>query len=141
EARLALQITGQPSLHVSGRDGLMSARAEADRTATVPVVVRNTGAAPAEGVELSGTAPSGWRVEFEPARIERIAAGEQAEVQARITPSARSLAGDYMAAIRARTEGQSASGDFRITVATSSTWGIIGVAVIAIAVLILVGAV
>ncbi|MEI2417783.1 NEW3 domain-containing protein [Orrella sp. JC864] len=141
QADLALQIVGQPTLQVSGRDGLMSARAQADRATTVPVLIRNTGAAPAEGVQLSSTAPSGWSVTFEPERIERIAAGEQAEVQASITPSARSLAGDYMASISARSQGHSASGDFRITVVTSSTWGIIGVAVIAIAVLILVGAV
>ncbi|WP_459618294.1 NEW3 domain-containing protein [Bordetella sp. 2513F-2] len=140
-ADLKMQIVGQPELRISGRDGLMSARAEADRTTTMPVVVTNTGGAAAENVEFSSNAPSGWRVEFEPKSVARIAPGEQAEVQARLTPSSRSLAGDYMAGITARAAGNSASGDFRITVATSSTWGIIGVAVIAIAVLILVGAV
>jgi uncharacterized membrane protein len=138
---LHLQITGQPSLHISGRDGLMSGAAEAGKTSTVPIVVTNDGGADADSVNLSASAPSGWRIEFDPKTIPHIAAGKQVEVQAHVTPSARSLAGDYMATLNANSAGQSASGDFRVTVSTSSMWGIIGAIIVAIAVLILVGAV
>jgi len=141
DSKLQLEIVGQPRLRLTGRDGLMSGKAEIGSTSTIPVVVRNDGGAAAENVTLSGSAPTGWTVEFEPKTIERLAPGKQAEVQARVTPSQRSLAGDYMANLTATAGGESASGDFRITVSTSSLWGIVGVAILAIAVLILVGAV
>ena len=141
DSKLQLEIVGQPRLRLTGRDGLMSGKAEIGSTSTIPVVVRNDGGAAAENVTLSGSAPTGWTVEFEPKAIERLAPGKQAEVQARVTPSHRSLAGDYMANLTATAGGESASGDFRITVSTSSLWGIVGVAILAIAVLILVGAV
>src|SRR5690606_1430750 len=129
-----LDVVGRPQLHISGRDGLLSAEAQTGRATEIPLVIANSGTAPATQVELTSRAPSGWQVEFEPKVIERIAPDEQAEVQATITPSDKSLVGDYMTTLRAASEGQSASGDFRITVKTSSTWGIAGVLIIAIAV-------
>ncbi|MBN8919798.1 MAG: hypothetical protein J0H62_03670 [Rhizobiales bacterium] len=140
-ADVSMEIVGQPRLRVAGRDGLMSARAEAGEQATVPVYVFNDGTAPAEAVELSGTAPSGWKVEFEPKTIESIAPNQRAEAQALITPSAKSLAGDYMANLRASAQGEQSNGDFRVTVATSTLWGIVGVGILALALLVMVGAV
>ena len=46
--------------------GLLSARATAGKDATIPITVSNTGTAPAEHVKLSGTAPNGWKISFEP---------------------------------------------------------------------------
>lgn len=119
----------------------MSGNAEAGKTSTLPVVISNDGGAAADAVSLSASAPSGWRIDFEPKTIPHIAAGQQVEAQAHVTPSARSLAGDYMATMSANAGGQTASGDFRITVSTSSLWGIVGAIIIAVALLILVGAV
>jgi uncharacterized membrane protein len=138
---LQLQIVGQPQLRLSGRDGLMSSYAEAGKTTSLPILVSNEGGADADDIALSATAPSGWRIEFDPKTIPHLAPGQQLEVQAQLTPSARSLAGDYMASMSADSGGQNAAGDFRITVSTSSQWGIIGVLIVAVAVLILVGAV
>ena len=42
---------------------------------------------------------------------------------------------------RANGRGESASADFRITVTTSTLWGIVGVGIIAVALLVLLGAV
>jgi uncharacterized membrane protein len=138
---VALEIVGQPRLRVSGREGLMSARAEAGAQTTVPVVITNEGSAPADGVELSGSGPSGWKVEFDPKTIERIPPGQRAEAQALITPNPKSLAGDYMVNTRASAQGEQASGDFRVAVATSTVWGIAGVGILGIALLVMVGAV
>src|SRR5690606_25188455 len=82
DSKLQLEIVGQPRLRLTGRDGLMSGKAEIGSTSTIPVVVRNDGGAAAENVTLSGSAPTGWTVEFEPKAIERLAPGKQAEVQA-----------------------------------------------------------
>jgi uncharacterized membrane protein len=119
----------------------MSARAQAGEQATVPVLILNDGSAPADNVELSGSGPTGWKVEFNPKTVAAIAPGQHAEAQALITPGNKSLAGDYMASLRASAQGEQASGDFRVTVSTSTLWGIVGAGILGVALLILVGAV
>jgi len=138
---LGLDITGQPKIDISGRDGILSTRASAGIESSVPVLITNTGTAAADQVELSGSGPSGWKVEFDPKTVDRIAPNENKEVQARITPPAKAIAGDYVTTLRASARGESASATFRVTVATSTQWGIIGVGIIGAALLILVGAV
>ena len=138
---VALDVVGQPQLSVSGRDGLLSARAVAAKQSSVPIVVANSGSAPAENITLSASAPSGWKVTFDPATIDKIIPGKDAEVQALITPSDKSLAGDYQATIRAASRGESASSNFRVTVSTSTMWGMAGAGIIGIALLMMVGAV
>jgi uncharacterized membrane protein len=138
---LALDVVGQPQLQVSGRDGLLSARAVAAQQSSIPIVVTNTGTAPADNIALAASAPSGWKVTFEPATIDRLVPGKDAEVQALVTPSDKSLAGDYMTSVSATSRGETASGQFRITVATSTVWGMVGAGVIGIALLLMLGAV
>jgi uncharacterized membrane protein len=140
-ANLGLDITGQPKLEVSGREGLVSTRATAGRQTAVPVVIANTGTAPAEDVELSGSAPSGWKVDFNPKTVDRIAPNANKEVQALITPTDKAIAGDYVSTITAAARGETASTDFRVTVTTSTMWGIAGVGLIGVALLVMVGAV
>jgi uncharacterized repeat protein (TIGR01451 family) len=138
---VSLEIIGQPRLTISGRDGLLSMRAEAGQQATFPVIITNTGTAPADDVELSGSAPSGWKVEFNPKTIAKIEAGKDAEAQALITPTEKSLAGDYQTTLRGSSRGETASSQVRVQVVTSTVWGIAGVGIIAAALLIMVGAV
>jgi uncharacterized membrane protein len=141
DTNVALEITGQPQLNIAGREGLVSGRAEAGVESTIPITITNTGTAPADEIELSGTAPSGWKIEFDPKTVDQIPTGQNKEVQAHITPPAKAIAGDYVTTIRAASRGENASSDFRIAVTTSTIWGIVGVGIIAIALLILVGAV
>ena len=108
---------------------------------TIPITITNTGTAPADTVELAATPPTGWKIEFNPKTIERIDPGKDAEVQAEITPTATSLAGDYQASIRATSRGESASTQFRIAVGTSNTWIMAGAGIIGVAVLFMVAAV
>jgi len=138
---LALDVVGQPQLQVSGRDGLLSARAVAAQQSSIPIVVTNAGTAPADNIKLAASAPSGWKVTFEPATIDRLVPGKDAEVQALVTPSDKSLAGDYMTSVSAASRGENASSQFRITVSTSTVWGMAGAGVIGIALLLMLGAV
>ena len=141
ETKVALEIAGQPRLSLAGRDGLVSSRAEAGKETTIPILVTNTGTAPAEEVELTSTAPSGWKITFEPKTIDRIPPGQNKEVQARVTPPEKAVAGDYAPTLNAASRGESASQQFRVAVSTSTMWGIVGAGIIAIALLIMVGAV
>lgn len=140
-ADLAIDITGQPKLDISGREGLVSTRATAGKESTVPVVITNTGTAPADEVELTGSAPNGWKISFDPKSVDHIAPNESKEVQAQITPTDKAIAGDYVTTIRASARGESASTTFRVTVSTSTMWGIAGIGIIGVALLVMVGAV
>ena len=106
---LTMDITGQPKLDISGRDGLLSTSATAGKEKSIPIIITNTGTAPADQVELSGSAPSGWKITFDPKTIDRIAPNANKEVQALITPTEKAIAGDYVTTIRASTRGESAS--------------------------------
>jgi uncharacterized membrane protein len=141
ETKVVLDITGQPQLGVAGRGGVLSASAVAGKETAIPIEVTNTGTAPADEVELSGTGPSGWKVAFEPKSIDGLAPGQSREVQALVTPSDKAIAGDYVTSLRATTRGENASANFRIGVSTSTIWGITGIGIIAISLLVLVGAV
>jgi uncharacterized membrane protein len=140
-ADLAMTITGQPKLEISGREGLVSTRASAGRETTVPVIIANSGTAPAEDIQLTGSAPSGWKVTFDPKSVDRIPPNDNKEVQALITPTEKAIAGDYVTTVRASARGESASTNFRVTVTTSTMWGIAGVGIIGVALLVMVGAV
>jgi len=141
DAKVALEIAGQPRLSLAGRDGLVSSRAEAGKETTIPIMITNTGTAPADEVELTSTAPSGWKITFEPKAVDRIPPGQNKEVQVLVTPPEKAVAGDYAPTFNVASRGESASTQFRVAVSTSTMWGIVGAGIIAIALLIMVGAV
>jgi len=138
---LTMQITGQPQLRLSTDSGRLSADAQAGDATPINFVVSNDGSAPAHDIQLSGSEPTDWKVQFQPSAIQELPPRQKVSVQALLTPSAKAIAGDYMSTFRASGKGDSTSADFRITVATSTLWGIAGVAIIAVALLVAVGAV
>lgn len=136
EATLELlaEVTGQPDLQVTAPDGRLSGQANAGRESPIKVIVRNNGTAPARDIELSSSEPAGWSVRFEPDRIAELAVDQQVEVTAHVRPADKAVAGDYILTVNARpSEGSTKSADFRITVVTSTLWGVVGVALIAVA--------
>jgi uncharacterized repeat protein (TIGR01451 family) len=141
ELRVTLQISGQGRLALSTKDGRLSGEAEVGKAASYTLVLSNDGTAPVEDVEMSGTVPTNWKVEFNPKSIASIAPNEKKEVQVLVTPADKAIAGDYVASFRANGRGEQSSADFRITVTTSTLWGIVGIGIIAVALLVLLGAV
>jgi len=132
---LTAKVTGKPDLRVTAPNGRLSAEANAGKEASVKVIVVNDGTAPAHDVELSASEPADWSVEFDPKKIAEIPPGQQVEVTAKVRPSDKAVAGDYMVTMRAQAEGTGLeSADFRITVRTSTLWGVVGLALIAVAV-------
>jgi uncharacterized repeat protein (TIGR01451 family) len=141
EQRVTLQISGQGRLSLTAKDGRLSGEAQAGKTAEYTLVVSNDGTAPLEEVEISGSVPTNWKAEYNPKTIPSVAPNEKKEVQVTVTPSDKTIAGDYVASFRANAKGESSNADFRITVTTSTLWGIVGIGIIAVALLVLLGAV
>jgi len=127
---LLLDITGRADVSLTAKDGRLSGDAVAGRERTFTYVVQNTGTAALTAVSLSATPPSGWKVTFAPEKVEGLKAGDSAEVAVTMTPADKAIAGDYMVPIRASGENVSDSSDFRVTVKTSTAWGIAGLGLI-----------
>jgi uncharacterized membrane protein len=135
ELDLIADVVGEGNLTVSAPDGRLSADAITGQENPVKVVLANNGTAPLRGIELSSSEPSGWSVTFDQTQIAEIPAGQQAEVTARIKPADKAVAGDYVVTINARPlDSKQESAQFRITVRTSTLWGVAGIGLIALAV-------
>jgi uncharacterized membrane protein len=142
DMRVTLQISGQGRLALTAKDGRLSGEAERGKDTAYTLVLGNDGTAPLEEVEMSGTVPPSWKVEFNPKTIPTLAPNQKMEVQAVVTPGDKTIAGDYVASFRANAKGgEQSSADFRITVTVSTIWGIASIAIIAVALLVLFGAV
>ncbi|MCO6188057.1 NEW3 domain-containing protein [Rhizobium sp. L1K21] len=134
---LLLQLTGQPNLALSTKDGRLSGQAEAGKEQVFDYTVSNSGSAPAQDIKLSASAPSGWKVEMDPKTIDQLAPGSDQQVAVHMTPTDKAIAGDYMVTVNARGDGLSDSSNFRVTVTTSTLWGIAGLGIIGSALMVL----
>lgn len=139
---LIAEVTGQPDLTIRTPDERLSTQIYTGRETPIQLLVQNIGSAPARNVELSASPPSGWSVRFEPERIPEIPVGQQVEVTMHAKPADQAVAGDYMLTVRARPQdGGYKSADFRITLLTSTLWGVVGILLIAVAVAVVAWAV
>ena len=139
---ITLEVLGQARLSLAGQGGLLSASAVAGNEKVLDLELENTGTAAAKHIELSSYTPSNWTVTFNPSIVENLEAGEKTVVKATVKPSSEALTGDYSLTLKANSDNAgNISEQFRITVKTSSLWGIISVIIIAAAAVLLVFAV
>ncbi len=133
---LAVTITGSYSLTLSTNDQRLNMNATAGSTTDLTLVVANNGTADVAAAAMSASAPSGWTVKFDPATVD-VPAGQQVQVVAHVSPSADAIAGDYVATFKATAAEADASTDIRVTIETAALWGAIGIALIAIVLIVL----
>jgi uncharacterized membrane protein len=139
--QLLLDISGQPTLSLDGPEGRLSGDATAGTERTFKFTLHNTGSAPAKQVAMSASSPQGWKVEFDPKSIDALGAGQDQTVSVNMTPPDKAIAGDYVVTVDANGDGASANAQFRVTVLTSTEWGLAGLGVIGAAVIVLAVAV
>jgi uncharacterized membrane protein len=140
---LTATITARYGLAAATTSGQLNTKTTAGKATTFGVKVTNTGTAPLDKVTMSSTKPSGigneqWEVVFEPASIEKLAPGDETEVQVSITPPANTVAGDYMVTLNYSGEPALSSAPpslaIRVSVATRTTWGLIGALIVVLVV-------
>lgn len=135
ELELIAEVVGTGKLSLSGVDGRLSGDAVAGEETNLKLILSNTGTASLRGVVLTSREPSGWKVSFDQDQIAEIPAGQSVEVTARVTPPDNAIAGDYVVTFNAKPiDSRQVSADFRMTVRTSTLWGVAGVGLIALAV-------
>ncbi|PRR74766.1 NEW3 domain-containing protein [Neomoorella humiferrea] len=134
---LKVNITGTYSLELTTPTGRLNADAIAGKDSPVTLVVKNNGSADLANITFAANAASGWAVTFKPEKIDLLPAGASQQVTAFIKPSPKAIAGDYVVSLTASTQETSGTADLRVTVKTSTLWGLVGV----ILVLAVIGAV
>lgn len=134
--RLQMVVSGKPSLLLTTPTGQLSGEAQVGKTEAVTLLVRNTGSAPARNLSFSAEPPSHWKVNFEPKRVDLLPPNQDTKITASIVPASQSLAGDYVVTFDANDGSSRASANYRVTVMTSTLWGVIGIAIAALAVLV-----
>ena len=142
ELPVTLTVVGQPRLALAGEGGRLSGEAYSGQASQLTVALRNDGTEAARDIEMSATTPEGWQSTFEPKQVPQLAPGGTQSIKITLTPSEKAIAGDYQTTIRASgANGLSESANFRITVLTSTLWGAVAIAIIAISLLVVVFAV
>ena len=133
---LAMSVSGKADIAVSTPSGQLSGEARLGQSTTVALTVTNNGSAPANNITLSAQAPDKWKVAFDNKVLEQIAPKQTVNVNAEITPADQSLAGDYMVTFQAASGANTVSANYRVTVLVSTLWGIVGIAIAVLAILV-----
>jgi uncharacterized membrane protein len=137
--KLMANVTGAAALDAATADGRLNLSGHANHESKESITVTNSGTAPLPRVSLTATPPSGWQVTFDPPSIDSIDAGQSAQVVADIKPAKDALSGDYDVSVAVNGASKSKTLDLRYTVKTSRSWGLLGIALIIVAVVVLGG--
>lgn len=130
-AELQVEIVGNTAFSLTTPDQNLRVTASAGQRKDFQVVVINEGTAPVSAITLAGSAPQGWEVTFDPPTVDALAPDQPKTVTVHLTPSSSAIAGDYAVTLDASTaDGARESIEMRITVDTSLSWGLIGIALI-----------
>lgn len=127
---LVVEITGTYAMTLTAENQVLTADAYAGRETPINLTLTNSGSADISSVKLTATQPTNWSVTFDPAEVGIIKAGETKTVTAYVKAASDAIAGDYLVSFAASSAETQSQSDFRIAVKTSTTWGIIGIAII-----------
>ncbi len=127
---LKVIITGTYKLEFSTPSGKLNTDIVAGRDKKVTMQVKNSGSAVLNNISFSAATPIDWTVSFEPKNIDSLKPGETRQVTATITAADKAIVGDYIVSMVAATPVVKSSADMRVTVKTSTLWGIVGFLII-----------
>jgi uncharacterized membrane protein len=131
DKQLTVKVTGTNALAVTTPDQRLSNSGSAGGSITQQLVIRNDGTQPLQQIVLTASAPTDWKITFDPSdTIDTIAAKETKTITATIVPSGDAIAGDYVITYSARTADANGTVDIRMTIETSPLFGFVGLALI-----------
>ena len=131
---LSVVVTGSYALELSTPSGLLSADAQAGKSSDITLSLTNTSNTDLQNINLTSSAPDGWTVTFSESTVELLEPGATKEITATVAAGDDALSGDYVVSISASNSETSDSAEFRISVKTSTMWGIVGVVLILVVV-------
>lgn len=129
---LKVSITGTYDVDLSTPNGLLSFDAYANKESSVTLSVTNSGNVELNNLNLTSSAPTDWEVAFSESTIDTLEPGATKEITATVKPGDNAITGDYVTTVTISNENTSASADFRVSVKTSTTWGIAAAGIIVV---------
>jgi uncharacterized membrane protein len=106
-----------------------------DQPNHISVQLLNAQTGTVNDIVFSAEKPEGWDVIFTPSTIASLEYGVTQEIDVVVTPPAGTEAGDYPLVLEARGDQTDAEREYRMTVITSTAWGVAGI-IIAIAIIV-----
>jgi len=129
---LTAVITATYDINLTTKTGILSTDITAGKDNHYKLILTNNSSTSVENISLTSTEPEGWQVDFDSKEIETIEAGEEKEIDVTINPPEKTIAGDYMMTFKASSENSEDEVELRVTVETSTIWGIVGIGIIVI---------
>lgn len=130
EIQLEVVITGTYEMELTTPSGLLSNSITAGSEKPIELLIKNTGTSDLKNIKLSASKPKDWDITFDKDEIERISAGEDAKVTAKIKAADKAIPGDYLLTLSSKTAETDAKASIRVTVKTSLFAGWIGLLII-----------
>ncbi|HIR14887.1 MAG TPA: hypothetical protein IAB31_13310 [Candidatus Choladousia intestinavium] len=131
-ADLLVTITGTYGVELSTPTGNLSLDAEANQEKAVTLSITNTGNVDLANLNLTSSAPTDWEVRFDSSTIDTLEAGATQEITAYITPAENAITGDYVTSLTISNDEVSDTAEFRVSVQTPTTWGIVAICIIVV---------
>lgn len=133
-------VTGTHKISLVTDREVLSSNATAGQESHITLFVINDGTAPMESISFSSPSkPVDWEVTFEPDKVEYMEPGQFEEIDAIIKPKSKAIAGDYMVSFMAHSSQASDSLEYRVSVETSSLFGVIGIVIVILVLAALLG--
>ena len=132
---LQVIVTARYDLSLSPAGELYSTKATAGKESFFSVEIKNMGTDTIHNITLSSDKPKDWNIEFPTEKVDALEVGQVQTVDVKIRPQEKAIAGDYQVTLSCSAKETKADDlKLRVTVATPSLWGWVGVAIIVIVV-------
>jgi uncharacterized membrane protein len=130
---LTAVVKAKYSFSMSTDTGNLATTATAGKENHFSINLNNTGSAELTDINLSVSKPDNWTVTFNPEKVTSLSAGQLQQEDIIITPpSGKTVAGDYIITLTASNANVSSNMDVRVTVQTSSIWGVVSIGIIVV---------
>ena len=135
ELPLQVDLAGVADVSMTTESGRLTAKLTTGESTELTVVVVNSGDEAADNVRFVADAPPDWTVTLSENPIPRIEAGASVELGVTVDAPEQTVPGDYNLRLLTVVGGESDELQFRITAIRSSSFGFIGIGVIAAVIL------
>lgn len=127
---LEVAISGSYGMELSTPSGILNTRITAGGDQEMELLLKNTGTANLENIKLNAQTPLDWKVDFAEEEILQLPPGESKKVKAIIKASSKSIPGDYIVNINAKTPEADSKVSLRTQVKTPLLSGWLGMGLI-----------
>jgi len=130
---LIATVKAKYTYSMTTESGNLATTAVAGQDNHFTILIKNTGSAALDNISFNASKPSDWNVTFNPDKVASLSAGQSQQIDVVISPpEGKTVAGDYMLTLRSNNAKVASSMDVRVTVNTSSIWGVVSIVIIVV---------